>query len=156
MDHKFNHFDENGNAHMVDVSSKDITAREAIATGKIYMSKECFEMVESGSHKKGDVLTIAQVAGILAAKKTSDMIPLTHNIQLSHVVIEFEKFEYGYIAISKISCKGQTGAEMEALHAVTISLLTIYDMCKAIDKRMHIEDIHLISKRGGKSGDFNY
>ena len=151
----FTHFDEKGNARMVNVSEKEITHRVAIAEGDIYMSSECFQMVKEGKHKKGDVLTVAVVAGVMAAKKTSDIIPMTHNINLTSVNITFKELDNGYRATAKVECDGKTGVEMEALHAVSASLLTIYDMCKAIDKRMEIKDIHLVEKSGGKSGEFH-
>lgn len=153
---KLTHVDERGNAHMVDVSSKDKTSRTAIAEGYIYMSKECFETIEEGKAKKGDVLTVAQVAGTMGAKKTSDIIPMAHNISLSHVKVTFEAIEFGYKCVATVKCLGETGVEMEALTAVSTALLTIYDMAKAIDKKMIIKDIHLVEKHGGKSGDFYF
>ena len=152
---EFTHFDEKGNARMVDVANKEVTHRVAIAEGEIYMSTECFQMVKEGKHKKGDVLTVATVAGIMAAKKTSEIIPMTHNINLTSVNVTFEEIQNGYKAIAKVECDGKTGVEMEALHAVSSALLTIYDMCKAVDKRMEINNIHLLEKSGGKSGDFH-
>ena len=152
----FSHLDEKGNAIMVDVSTKEKTSRTALAVGDILMSEECFKMVKEKKHKKGDVLTVAQVAGIMAAKKNSELIPLCHNISLTSVKVTFEEIENGYRAKSEIKCFGETGAEMEALTSVSIALLTIYDMCKAIDKRMVIKDIHLLTKTGGKSGDFSF
>lgn len=153
---KFTHIDEKGNAKMVDVSSKNETLRVAIAEGIILMNEECFLMVKEHKHKKGDVLTVAQIASILAAKKTSSIIPLTHNINLKSVDVNFEEVTNGYKAIASVKCFDVTGVEMEALTAVSVALLTIYDMCKAIDKRMVIKDIHLVSKSGGKSGDFSF
>lgn len=153
---KFTHIDNEGNANMVDVSQKDVTSRLAIAEGYIYMSQECFEAIKERKTKKGDVLTIAQVAGIMGAKKTSDIIPLTHNIALTNAKVYFEEVENGFKCTSEIKCLGVTGVEMEALTAVSTALLTVYDMAKAIDKRMIIKDIHLVSKSGGKSGDFKY
>lgn len=157
---KLTHVDISGNALMVDVSSKDITSRTASAEGKIYMSKECFDLVLSHSHKKGDVLTISQVAGIMASKRTSSLIPLTHNINLTNSEVTFteisENDKYGFICHSLMKCNDVTGVEMEALTAVSVALLTIYDMCKAVDKRMLITDIYLVKKTGGKSGEFNY
>lgn len=153
---KFTHIDNEGNANMVDVSQKDVTSRLAIAEGYIYMSKECFEAIKERKTKKGDVLTVAQVAGIMGAKKTSDIIPLTHNIALTNAKVYFEEVENGFKCTSEIKCSGVTGVEMEALTAVSTALLTVYDMAKAIDKRMIIKDIHLVSKSGGKSGDFKY
>ena len=153
---EFSHIDKEGNAHMVDVTSKEVTSRTAIAEGYIYMSEECFLMVKNKEHKKGDVLLVAQVAGVMGAKKTSELIPMSHNIVLNNVKVYFEEVKNGYKAISIIKCDGKTGVEMEALTAVSTALLTIYDMCKAIDKRMIIKDIHLLEKHGGKSGDFIY
>lgn len=157
---KLTHLDKNNNAIMVDVSDKEVTKRVATATGRIYMSKEAYDIVISGQNKKGDVLTVAQVAGIMGAKKTSELIPLCHNIQLQKVNLVFEPFEegnkYGFIAKSEITAIDKTGAEMEALNAVQVGLLTVYDMCKAVDKRMVISDVHLVSKSGGKSGDFRF
>ena len=153
---EFTHFDEKGNARMVDVSEKDITHREAIAEGIITMSDECLSMIKEGKHKKGDVLTVATVGGVMAAKNTSLLIPMAHNINLTSVNVSFEEIENGYKAIAKVKCDGKTGVEMEALVAVSNALLTIYDMCKAIDKKMIIKDIHLVEKHGGKSGDFYF
>ena len=153
---EFTHFDKKGNARMVDVSEKEITHRVAIAEGIIEMSEECFLMIKEGKHKKGDVLTVATVAGVMAAKRTSEIIPMTHNINLTSVKVTFEEVTNGYKAIAQVECDGKTGVEMEALHAVSASLLTIYDMCKAVDKRMVIKDIHLVSKSGGKSGEFKF
>ena len=152
----FSHIDKNGNAHMVDVSKKEPTERLAIAEGYIFMSEECQKMIEEGTHKKGDVLTVAQVAGVMAAQKTSDMIPMTHNINLTNAKVSFEKVDGGYKAIAEVKCNGVTGVEMEALHAVSVALLTIYDMAKAVDKKMIIKDVHLVEKHGGKSGDFYF
>ena len=155
---EFTHFDEKGNAKMVDVSEKEITKREAKATGVITMSLECFNLIKEGKHKKGDVLTVAVVAGVMAAKKTSDLIPMTHNINLTSVKVNFEELKEGngYRVFSIVNCEGKTGVEMEALTAVNIALLTVYDMCKAVDKKMVINDIHLLEKHGGKSGDFYF
>ena len=153
---KFTHFDEKGNARMVDVSEKNITSRTAIAEGTIIMSDECLALIKEGKHKKGDVLTVATVGGVVAAKQTSSLIPMAHNINLTSVKVIFEEIEHGYKAISTVKCDGKTGVEMEALVAISNSLLTIYDMCKAVDKKMVIKDIHLVEKHGGKSGDFYF
>ena len=150
------HFTKSGDAHMVDIQEKDITNRIAVASGKIYMSNSSIKKIKEGSHKKGDVLGIARIAAIMAAKKTSDLIPLCHNINLSSVNVIYK------INLSKkfVSCEasvstiGKTGVEMEALTAVQIGLLTIYDMCKAIDRGMIITDIQLESKKGGASGEW--
>lgn len=154
----FTHIDAQGNAVMVDVSGKQATSRQAVATGRIGMSKECYEAVVAGVVKKGDVLGVAQIAGIMGAKRTSELIPLCHILNLTKAAVEFE-FHDGEREIEArctVKCDGKTGVEMEALTGVSVALLTIYDMCKAIDKRMVIEDIHLVEKLGGKSGDFRF
>lgn len=154
----FTHFDENGKAIMVDISNKNKTNREASAVGVVKMSKECFDLVAQGNIKKGDVLGVARVAGIMASKRTAEAIPMCHNIPIASSTIEFtldkEKFEIH--VEGKVKTLGETGVEMEALHMVSIACLTIYDMCKAIDKEMLISDIHLKYKLGGKSGTFRY
>jgi cyclic pyranopterin phosphate synthase len=153
---KLTHFDSSGQAHMVNVGDKPNTHRVAIATGIISMLPETFSMVESGSHKKGDVLGIARIAGIQASKKTSDLIPLCHPLALTHVSLEFQSNSQ----TSSISCTvraettGPTGVEMEALTAVQVALLTIYDMCKAVDRGMVMGDVKLLEKSGGKSGEW--
>lgn len=150
----FTHFNESGRAHMVDVGDKDNTKRTAIATGRIRMKKETIEKIRQGLIEKGDVLSVAQVAGIMGAKKTSDIIPMCHNIILNGADIRFS-IQEDYIDLeAEVKTTGKTGVEMEALTAVSIACLTIYDMCKAIDKDMIIEDIKLIKKTGGKSGDY--
>ena len=157
---KLTHIDKNGNAIMVDVSQKEITHRTAKATGKIFMSKEAFETVIEHKNKKGDVLTVAQVAGIMGAKKTSELVPLCHPIKIDKLNVTFEQIneenKFGFIANSEASAFDKTGVEMEAITAVEIALLTIYDMCKAVDKKMVINEIHLVSKSGGKTGDFEF
>lgn len=155
---EFTHFDDKGNAYMVDVSGKDITKRTAVATGKICVSPEVMEAVLGHKIKKGDVFTVAQVAGIMGTKRTSDLIPMCHPLSLTNASVTFETDEEaGEIrAFCTAVTEGKTGVEMEALTGVSVALLTIYDMCKAIDKRMLISDIHLVSKAGGKSGDFEY
>jgi cyclic pyranopterin phosphate synthase len=153
---KLTHVDNKGNANMVDVSSKNITSRYARAVGVIIMNEEAKASVEEHTNKKGDVLTVAQVAGIMGAKKTSDLIPLSHNISLTNAKVFFESIDGGYKCISEVKCEGQTGVEMEALTAVSVALLTVYDMAKAVDKRMVIKEIHLEEKSGGKSGDFKF
>lgn len=152
----FSHFDKEGNAIMVDVSEKDDTDRVAVASGKITMSQECFEKVVAGDMKKGDVLSVARIAGIMGAKHCSDLIPLCHNIPLTKLSVDFEMLpeERAIKAICTAKTAGKTGVEMEALTGVNVALLTIYDMCKAVDKRMEINDIHLDEKDGGKSGRF--
>ena len=153
---EFTHFDDNKNAVMVDVSEKDITNRVAIATGRITLCDEAMQAVKGKKIKKGDVLTVAQVAGIMGQKRTSELIPMCHNINLTSSKITFEIEGNDIIIFSKAKTTGQTGVEMEALMGANIALLTVYDMCKAIDKRMLISDIHLLEKTGGKSGDFYF
>ena len=154
----FTHFNEDGNAVMVDVGEKAETKREALASGVIRMSEECFQKVKEGSMKKGDVLGVARIAGIMGAKKTAELIPLCHLLQLTKCTVDFELLaENGSYAVQAqclVKTTGKTGVEMEALTGVQIALLTIYDMCKAVDKAMVITDVHLLSKAGGKSGDF--
>jgi cyclic pyranopterin monophosphate synthase len=153
---KLTHFDASGQAHMVNVGDKPSTPRIAIASGKITMLPETFKMVEEGTHKKGDVLGIARIAGIQASKKTAELIPLCHPLALTHVSLEFALDPKA----STITCQvraettGPTGVEMEALTAVQIALLTIYDMAKAVDRGMMIGDIKLLEKSGGKSGEW--
>lgn len=156
MEKKFNHFDSNGNAIMVDVTEKNITQRQAIASGKIFVNGETFKKIVEGNMAKGDVLGVARVAGIMATKKTSDLIPMCHPLMLtkSKIDFEFNEEEKSITAISLVKLAGKTGVEMEALTGVNVALLTIYDMCKAIDKNMVISDIHLVEKTGGKSGKF--
>jgi len=156
MKKSFTHFTKSGDAQMVDIYDKDITERMAVASGKIYMSNVSIEMVRDGTHKKGDVLGIARIAGITASKKTPDLIPLCHNIELSSVNIDFEvNTPKKYIeCFATVSCCGRTGVEMEALTSVQISLLTIYDMCKSVDRGMIISDIKLELKKGGASGEW--
>lgn len=151
---EFTHFDENKNAVMVDVSDKDITDRVAIATGRITLCDEAMEAIKGRKIKKGDVLTVAQVAGIMGQKRTSELIPMCHNINLTGSKITFGIEGNDIVVFSKAKTAGKTGVEMEALMGVNIALLTVYDMCKAIDKRMLISDVHLLEKKGGKSGDF--
>ena len=154
----FTHFNQDGEAIMVDVSQKDITMRIAIAEGSIKVNQEVFRSIKKQTNKKGEVLAVARIAGIMAAKKTSDMIPLCHPLFITKVTIDFELDEENYMikAIATTKVNGKTGVEMEALHAVSVTLLTIYDMCKAIDKSMEISDIRLLHKEGGKSGVYDY
>ena len=154
MDNKLTHFDNKGNAVMVDVSNKNETERIAIATGTVKASSETIELIKSGQIGKGDVLGVARVAGIMAMKNTSNLIPMCHPVMITGSSIDFEKNEIRITATSKVVHK--TGVEMEALTGVSIAALTIYDMCKAVDKRMVIGDIHLVKKLGGKSGEFNF
>ena len=148
------HLGADGAAHMVDVSAKADTAREAVAEGRITMSAEALEAVRAGNIKKGDVLGTARIAGIMAAKKTSELIPLCHPLMLSKIAIAFEFEDHGIRAEARVRLNGPTGVEMEALTAVTVTLLTLYDMAKALDKSMVISDVRLLSKTGGKSGDW--
>ena len=146
------HLDEHGNARMVNVGGKAETARVAIASGRIRMSREALAAIGEGNVPKGDVLAAARIAGIMAAKKTAELIPLCHPLALDSVGVDFAFEEDGVRATSTASLTGRTGVEMEAMTATSIALLTIYDMAKAIDKGMVIEDVRLIEKRGGKSG----
>jgi cyclic pyranopterin monophosphate synthase len=151
---KLTHLDDTGAAAMVDISAKAATVREAVAEGRIAMSAEALDAVRAGLVKKGDVLAVARVAGIMAAKKTSELIPLCHPLALSKVAIDFE-FESCAIRVTAMArLTGQTGVEMEAITAASIALLTIYDMAKALDKSMVISGVRLLSKTGGKSGDW--
>ncbi|NOW44650.1 cyclic pyranopterin phosphate synthase [Novosphingobium sp. SG751A] len=146
------HLDAQGHAHMVDVGAKAETARVAIAAGRIRMSAAALSAIRDGDVPKGDVLAAARIAGIMAAKKTSDLIPLCHPLPLHSVSVDFTIEEGAILARATASLTGKTGVEMEALTAVSLALLTIYDMAKAIDKGMVIEEVRLIEKRGGKSG----
>lgn len=153
----FTHFNAQGEAHMVDVGAKASTHRVAIATGTIIMQPTTLEKIVAGTHKKGDVLGIARIAGIMAAKKTSDLIPLCHPLALTHINIDFKTHsipQIGVTCTAQVETQGQTGVEMEALTAINIALLTIYDMCKAVDKGMIFQEIKLIEKSGGRSGHF--
>lgn len=151
------HINNQGRATMVDVGGKDITVRIAEAEGYIYVNEQTFELIKSGGHKKGDVLGTAQIAGIMAAKRTPEVIPMCHTILLSGVDIDFELDEelYRVVIRSTVKCQGMTGVEMEALTAVSVAALTIYDMCKAVQKDMRIDGIKLLSKTGGKSGEWH-
>jgi cyclic pyranopterin phosphate synthase len=150
------HFNARGEAHMVDVGDKPVTRRTAVAEGRIVVAPETLDLMRAGGHKKGDVLGIARIAGIMAAKRTADLIPLCHPLSLSHLDIAFD-LEPEPAAVrcrASVQTEAQTGVEMEALTAVQIALLTIYDMCKAVDRAMQIEGVRLLRKRGGRSGDF--
>lgn len=151
---KFTHFDNGGNAVMVDVGEKSETVRVAIAKGNITMNRECYQLMKDGNMGKGDVLGVARIAGIMGAKKTSELIPLCHMINLTCAELDFvtDDENLTVTAICTAKTVGKTGVEMEALTGVNIALLTIYDMCKAVDKSMKMGDIHLCSKSGGKSG----
>jgi len=154
------HFDSQGQAHMVDVAAKASTHRIAIATGRIEMLPETLALIQNGTAKKGDVLGIARIAGIQAAKKTSDLIPLCHPLALTRVAVELDAVNGSEVAAPHVRCTvtaetvGPTGVEMEALTAVQVALLTVYDMCKAADRGMVMAGVRLLEKRGGKSGDF--
>lgn len=148
------HFNEEGRAHMVEVGHKEDTARQARAKGYIKMKKETLDRIRQGLIEKGDVLSVAQIGGIMGAKKTSDLIPMCHNIFISGADIKFKLLEDSIEVEARVKTQGKTGVEMEALTAVSITCLTIYDMCKAIDKDMVIGNIRLVKKTGGKSGDY--
>lgn len=149
---KLTHLDDNGAAHMVDVSAKPDTVREAVAEGRISMTADALTAIREGSAKKGDALATARIAGIMAAKKTAELIPLCHPLMLSKVSVDFVFDDDGIRVTSLVRLTGQTGVEMEAMTAVSVALLTIYDMGKALDKGMAISGIRLLSKSGGKSG----
>ena len=153
---ELNHFDKNGNAVMVDVSDKPVTHRTATATGSIQVSPEIMAAVKSGNVKKGDVLGVARVAGIMGVKRTSELIPMCHPLNIQNCALKFSLDEENSRIEAECTVKidEKTGVEMEALTGVSVALLTIYDMCKAIDKHMVMTDIHLVEKTGGKSGDF--
>ncbi len=153
---EFTHFNARGEAHMVDVGAKDATRRIAVAGGEIHMQSKTLQMIVAGNHKKGDVLGIARVAGIMASKKTSELIPLCHPIGLTHAEVGFHIDEERTVikCTARAETLGRTGVEMEALNAVQVALLTIYDMCKAVDRGMRIQSVRLLEKSGGKSGDY--
>lgn len=150
----FTHFNENGKAHMVNVSDKDETKRVAIARGSIKMRKGTVDLIRDGLIKKGDVLSVAQVGGIMGVKRTSDLIPMCHNIFITGSDIKFNILDDKIEIEATVSTVGKTGVEMEALTAVTTAALTIYDMCKAVDKDMVIDNVRLVKKTGGKSGEY--
>lgn len=151
---ELSHFDDQGQAHMVDVGGKDVTRRVAIAEGVIRMTPATLDLILAGGHSKGDVLGIARVAAIMAAKKTAELVPLCHPLALTKVAVEFtpDGAQSLVHCTARVETRGQTGVEMEALTAVQIGLLTIYDMCKAVDKGMTMDSIRLLEKTGGKSG----
>jgi len=156
---EFSHIDGNGNAVMVDVTEKKVTKREATAEGYITVSAECYRNISEGTVKKGDVLSTARIAGIMGAKKNSELIPLCHILNLTKVSVDFEfcgeaADGFRIRSVCTVRCTGRTGVEMEALTGVSVSLLTVYDMCKAVDRRMTIGGICLLKKAGGKSGTF--
>ncbi len=148
------HFDAKGDAHMVDVSAKDVTARTATARGMVLMAPETLALVREGRAKKGDVLAVARLAGIMAAKRTADLIPLCHPLALTRVAVELATTDAGVEIEATVSVTGKTGVEMEALTAVSVAALTVYDMLKAADKAMRLTDIRLVFKDGGRSGRF--
>ncbi len=156
MGSKLTHIDSQGNAHMVDVSEKDVTERIAVAAGSVWMQDETLELIQSGNAKKGDVIATARIAGIMAAKRTHELIPLCHPLALSKISIEIsaDDAEPRLDVTATVKVTGQTGVEMEALTAVSVTCLTIYDMVKAVDRGIRIGDIRLKEKSGGKSGDF--
>jgi len=151
------HLDAAGRARMVDVADKPITQREAVAEAMVVMLPQTLQMVAEGSHKKGDVLAVARIAGIQAAKKCADLIPLCHPLMLSSIAVDCELDADNHRVIIRAACKvaGQTGVEMEALTAASVAALTIYDMCKAVDRGMEITGVRLLEKRGGKTGDWS-
>ncbi len=152
---KLTHFNQSGDAHMVDVGQKDITHRVAKTEGRIVMQPETLKLIIEGSHKKGDVLGIARVAGIMAAKKTAELIPLCHPLSITHIQIDLTPVSDNTVRCQTVvETDGKTGVEMEALTATQIALLTIYDMCKAVDRGMSIEGVCVLAKSGGKSGDW--
>lgn len=151
---KLTHLDETGAARMVDVGAKPATARRAVASGRITMSEECLAAIRAGNAPKGDVLGTARIAGIMAAKRTSDLIPLCHPLALTKVTVDFEWEANGIAVTATAATTGPTGVEMEALTAASVALLTLYDMAKALDRAMMIGDIRLLEKSGGRSGDW--
>lgn len=155
MSNRLTHLDEHGRAHMVDVSAKEDRARVAVARGEVHMKKETLDLIRAGQIKKGDVLTVAQIAGISASKRTSDLIPLCHPLPLTQVEVELALDEAlpGVQITATARTVGKTGVEMEALTAVAVAALTVYDMAKAAEKTMRIQNIRLIEKHGGRSGD---
>ena len=151
---KLTHIDESGRARMVDVSDKEITQREAVAEGFVSMNSATLALATSGTAKKGDVRAVAEIAGVMAAKQTSNLIPLCHPLAISKVEVSVEPADGGMAVTARVKTTGQTGVEMEALTAVSVACLTVYDMLKAADKGMVIQDVRLVSKTGGKSGDW--
>lgn len=153
----FTHFDDQGRARMVDVSEKDTTRRTAAAAARVLVNEETFHLIQSGGMKKGDVLTVAQIAGVMGAKRTPDLIPMCHPIMLSgiNLKLSMDESRYSIEICATVTCSGQTGVEMEALTAVSTAALTVYDMCKAVQKDMVITDIRLLDKTGGIHGDYH-
>ena len=152
---KLSHFDKDGNPRMVDVSAKDASSRKAVAEGSVAMRPETLALIREGDHRKGDVVQIARLAGIMGAKKTPELIPLCHPVGLDHVGIDIELADDGLVIRAECRLEGRTGVEMEALTAVAVAALTVYDMCKAVDREMAIHGIRLVHKSGGKSGTFD-
>ena len=153
---KLTHFNQAGEAHMVDIAGKPASARRAVAAGRIVMQAETLALIREGGHKKGDVLGVARVAGIMATKRTAELVPMCHPLSLTHVAVEFD-IDTGANAVEctvTAETTGKTGVEMEALNGVQVALLTIYDMCKAVDRGMVIDNVRLLEKSGGKSGDW--
>ncbi|MBL8789398.1 MAG: cyclic pyranopterin monophosphate synthase MoaC [Rhizobiales bacterium] len=151
---RLSHLDDKGQAHMVDVSGKDVTSRVAIARGRVLAGAETLALISSGTARKGDVLATARIAGIMAAKKTSDLIPLCHPLMISKVSVEFSLAERHIDVEATVKVEGKTGVEMEALTACAVACLTIYDMLKAVDRAMTITDVRVVEKTGGKSGTY--
>jgi cyclic pyranopterin monophosphate synthase len=151
----FTHFDKAGNAAMVDVSAKAVTARTATARARVVMQPATLEMIQAGSAKKGDVLGVARIAGIMAAKRTAELIPLCHPLPIAAVTVDLEAEGAGVEIVATVRTTGQTGVEMEALTAASVAALTVYDMCKALDRSMRIEALRVTHKDGGKSGAFS-
>ena len=149
------HINQEGRARMVDVTDKDATFRQAVAEGRVRMARETAELIRTGGTPKGDVLAVAQVAGVMAAKRTHELIPMCHPLRLTAVDIAFTLEEEAVHIRAQVKCKGETGVEMEALTAVSAAALTVYDMCKAVQQDMEITDIRLLRKSGGKSGDYS-
>ena len=152
----FTHFNDQGRSRMVDVGEKDVTRRRAVAAGRVLVNRSTFELIRSGGVKKGDVLTVAQVGGIMGAKRTPELIPMCHPVLIDGVDLELSLDEErcSVEIVARVSCGGRTGVEMEALTAVSVAALTVYDMCKAVQRDMTIADIRLLSKSGGVHGDF--
>lgn len=155
MDRELTHINQQGRARMVDVTQKEITFRQAEAEGRVRMSRSTLELIRTGGAPKGDVLAVAQVAGIMAAKRTHELIPMCHPLRLTAVDLSFTLEEDAVHIRSKVKCKGETGVEMEALTAASAAALTVYDMCKAVQRDMEITDVRLCRKSGGKSGDYH-
>jgi cyclic pyranopterin phosphate synthase len=155
MSAQLSHLDDSGKARMVDVGDKPDTERVAVARGEVVMRPDTLALIQAGALKKGDVLTVAQLAGVMAAKRTADLIPLCHPLQLSHIAVELELDEAlpGVQITATVRTQGKTGVEMEALTAVSVAALTVYDMAKAAEKTLRIQNIRLVEKRGGRSGD---